>query len=425
MTRKNSFRPTLQRLETRWVPATISLTAGSLNISNPTGALVVETTAVTGQIKVTDGSKVVTLSNVGSQINITGNNLANSISFRANTAGGNKAFPGNLFVDSGNGNDTVDLSGTVSGTVLINTGLGNDLVTATSNDVNVGGLFRFTDTAGTNTFDLNDRNWTLGNNFMLSGVGLFDMGTGNNLTVGGSMFVNATPAPAPGVPMTAQFNGLGVTIAQGLYLTGGTADDVVAFTANTTVGGSVVATLGEGNNTFVYTPTAGAFAGSFNYTGGAGVDVVVLGASSNIAGQASVSLGNGINTFVDTATSQYAGNLNITGGNGTNTAVVTGNLSGDFFNTFGNGDGNTTVFTGVLAGKFNYRVGNGQLTTLTLAPAIAQTVNINATFGFGSSTFNLGPNLTLTGTVRGTGGLYTFNQGTAVLTSNLFFINYP
>jgi hypothetical protein len=33
--------------------------------------------------------------------------------------------------------------------------------------------------------------------------------------------------------------------------------------------------------------------------------------------------------------------------------------------------------------------------------------------------------VTLNGIVQGTGGVYTFNQGTAILLPTLFLINYP
>jgi len=161
------------------------------------------------------------------------------------------------------------------------------------------------------------------------------------------------------------------------------------------------------------------------YIGGTGVDVIVFGADSVVNGRTNITLGHGINTFVDTATSAYAGDLNISGGDGTNTVVVSGILNGNFINTLGNGDGNTTVFTGTLGGIVRYRLGNGSLGTFTLAPSVATFVYVDAIFGSGDSTFNLGPNVTMGGIVRGTGGVYTFNQGTAVLGPTLQFINYP
>src|SRR5262245_30344300 len=108
MRTKHAFRPTLEGLEERWVPATIKLVAGSLFVSNQVGDLSVETTAVAGQVKVTDNAKAVVVSGVGSLILITGTNLPNKINFVATA----KTFPGQLLINSGNGADTIDLSGT-------------------------------------------------------------------------------------------------------------------------------------------------------------------------------------------------------------------------------------------------------------------------------------------------------------------------
>jgi hypothetical protein len=54
MRRVYSFRPRIEALEDRAVPATINLVAGQLFISNPTAALTV-TSLGAGQVKVQDG----------------------------------------------------------------------------------------------------------------------------------------------------------------------------------------------------------------------------------------------------------------------------------------------------------------------------------------------------------------------------------
>src|SRR5262245_49384385 len=127
MLKKYAHRPTLEALEERWVPATIKLIAGNLFVSNQTAALTLETTATAGQIKITDGAKVVTVSGVGGLISITGTNAANTINFNADA----KAFPGNLLINAGNGADTINLEATnppggIGGNVTVLEGNGDD-----------------------------------------------------------------------------------------------------------------------------------------------------------------------------------------------------------------------------------------------------------------------------------------------------------
>lgn len=424
MRSNHSIRPKLEGLEDRWVPATIRLVAGNLFVSNQVGPLTVETTAVSGQVKVTDNAKSVVLNGVGSLIAITGTNLANKINFVADIAGGNKQFPGNLLINSGNGADTVDLTGRVGGNVTLLTGLGADTVTSTG-PVSIGGSLTYADSFGLNTIDLNGQDYTIGGNLNLYGVGTFTMSGAGKLQVGGAATLTATQSVAN--PLTVILDGTEVTVGRSLTITGGAVNDTVVVPAMMSVGGNLSINLRGGDNTFVLTPTAGGSGvnGSLYYSGNGGSDTVVFGADSAVAGNTTIELGNGINTFADSGTSLYAGDLTVNGGNDTNNVVVSGAVSGNFSNTLGNGDGNTTVFTGSVGGRFFYRLGNGSLGTLTLDPAAAATVDIDAIFGTGDSTFNLGPNLTLTGIVRGTGGVYTFNQGTAILAPTLYLINYP
>jgi hypothetical protein len=425
MSLKNRLRPLLEVLEDRTVPATIRVVAGSLFVSQQVGPLTVQSTAVNGQFKVTDNAKTVTVSGVGNLISITGTNLGNKINFQANTDAGNKAFNGNLLINSGNGADIINIGGRVGGNATLLTGLGADTVTSNGSDVSIGGGLNWVDITGKNTFDLNDRNYTIGTNLTLTGVGVFDMGAGNTLKVGGSATLRANPTTA--VPMTVQFNGADVDVFGSLQVTGGVLDDTVTVTSMLNIGGNMSLNLNGGDNTFDLTPAAGGTGvnGSLNYQGGVGVDVIVVGADSAVGGNARFDLGNGINTFADAATSLFAGDLSLFGSNDTNTHIVSGMVGGSLNVTLGNGDGNTTVVTGFVGGTLRYRLGNGSLGVLTVDPTEETVVQIDAVFGTGDSTFTLGPNVILNGTVRGTGGTYTFNQGGAVLLPMLFFLNYP
>lgn len=426
MSLKKRQRPQLEVLEDRTVPASVRVVAGNLLITQQVGPLTVQSTTVTGQFKVTDSAKSVTVNGVGTLISITGTNMANKINFQANTTAGNKAFNGNLLINSGNGADTINIGGRVGGNATILTGLGADTVTSLASDVSIGGNFNWVDTAGKNTFDLNDRNYTIGGNFTLTGVGVFNMGAGNTLKVGGT---NATirAMPTTATTMDVSFNGADVNVFGNLQVLGGVLDDTLTVTSQLDIGGNMTVNLNGGNNTFVLNPTAGGSGinGNLSFQSGVGDDIVQFGTDAAVAGNTSIDLGGGVNTFEDTATSQYAGDLSLIGSHDTNTHTISGMVSGNLNVTLGNGDNNTTIVTGTVGGTLRYRLGNGSLGVLMVAPNDPTLVQIDATFGTGDSTFTLGPNVTLNGTVRGTGGTYTFDQGGATLLPMLFFLNYP
>lgn len=343
---------------------------------------------------------------------------------------GTQTMVGDLKITGSNGDDTLNLSGTINGSAIINTGLGDDAIVFTNQDVTVGKSFTLKDTGGaTLVLDLNDRDFTVGGALTLSGITTFDMGAANSLKVAKSLTITAPPAALS--PSSTLFTGTETIIGGDLKITTGATNDAVNISSRLSVTGSVLAKLGQGNNTFVMTPATGGTGidRAFTYTGLDGVDVVVFGAASAVGGTATVSLGNGINTFVDTPTSLYQKDLILKAGFNTSTFVVTGHLDGNFSASLAaNGAGNTTVFTGSVGvgKKINYTSGNGgTLEVLTLAPAAAAILNLNVSFGKGASTLNLGANASLTGKVIGHGGAYTFNQGTAILLPTLKLINYP
>jgi hypothetical protein len=547
-TKLTCFERTIELLEDRIAPATVIHAGANLAISNQDGSLLVETTATPGEIKVTDGSGTETFTGITGKITLTGISVgstsADTISFVADLG----PFQGNLIINSGHGNDTVNLSGTINRSVTVNTGLGNDSVVLNGMAVSVGKSFTVNDPGGTTLlFDLNDRNLTVGGAMSISGVTTFDMGLGNslevakalkiiahpaatmpltvlltgttttvggdlavtfgngddtldlggtidgnvilktglgndtitfnraaevgksftvndvggetmlfdmndrNLTIGGALSlsgvttfdmgaanalevakaVKITAHPTASTALTALFSGTATLVGGDLKITGGFTNDVTSFTSQVSINGNLSIKQGQGDNTIVLTPSAGGsgIGGTFSTNGLDGVDVVVFGADAEIAGKTSILLGNGINTFVDTPTSQYGKDLTISAGFNTSTCVVTGQVAGNLSVTMApGGAGNTTVFTGsVGAGmKIKYLSGNdGTLEVLTLAPTAAVTLNVDVKFGNGDATFNLGPNVSLTGKVVGRGGTYTFNQGTAILLPSLKLINFP
>jgi len=412
-------------LEVRVMPASTSVSSsGVLTVNNIDGDVTVETTAVAGQIQITDLSGVIVVNGVTNKIVINGTNFGETIQFIASN-GGTQDFGGSLEIKSLNGDDTIDINGRIGGNVKLTTGNGLDTVTTTIGDVSVGGSFVMNDSAGANVFNANGFSYDVGLAMTMNGVSVFAMGGGALLDVGGALTISRPGSS--NVPVTVIIDTATADIGGALKITGGLDNDVVVITSAFSLNGSATLNLGDGINTFVLTPTAGGtgIAGNLSYTGKSGVDVAVLGVDSVIGGNATFNLGGGINTFVDAPAAQFGGNLSIVGENGTNTAVVTGIINGGLSIKFGNGDGNTAVVTGVIGTKFTFRLGNGALGTLTLAPALPAIINIDAVFGTGDSTFNLGPNLSLTGKVTGKGGVYTFNQGTATLLPGLKFKNYP
>src|SRR4051812_7324249 len=109
MSATRGFRPRLEALEQRWVPATIRVVGGVLLVSDQTGPLTITPSAnAAGVVTVSDGGKGgVTVSGVGRLIAITGTSRADSITFNGGTGG----FKGDVLIRSGNGDDTVTVSG--------------------------------------------------------------------------------------------------------------------------------------------------------------------------------------------------------------------------------------------------------------------------------------------------------------------------
>ena len=423
--RSRSFR--VEALETRRVPAAISTAGGNLMITNPDGPLLVETTATPNQYIITDnlGSRVVTLAT--RSIIVTGTSGDDVLDFDTTVS----PLFASVWINGLAGADQVTLGGTFAGNMTVNLGAGDDLVTQFAN-VTVLGDFIVNDLAGANSFLQNDLNLDVAKNLSLVGLANYTMGNlgTSTLAVGGSVSVVGLGVGSTTTPLSVFLNGQTVNIAGNLSVTGTGhtgSGDVFVGTAQLTVLRNIALNLAGGANTFVVSPTAGGLgvAGTTTFIGGSGVDVVVLGADSLLSKSVVVNLGSGVNTFVDTATSKYGAGLNVVAGDGADTAVITGQVTGNLSVDMGGGDGNTCVFTGTASGLFRYRDGIGNFGTLVIAPDVPKTVTVDVLFGRGTKTLNLGPNLTLTGRIVGTGGSYTFNPGTATLLPSLKKILFP
>jgi hypothetical protein len=416
MRAKYARRPSVEPFEDRCVPASVRAVAGNLLITNPVGPLTVQTLSP-GVINVADAAKSVTVGGIGSLIAITGTNAANVVRFRADAA----AFPGNVLVNTLNGNDTVDLSGNVGGNVTVLTGLGNDTLTSASATVRVGGNLTIADTAGKNTWTLNGRDYAVGRDLTYYGVGTLSMGGGNTLKVGG--FASLT-AIQPAGSLAATFDGEAVTVGKLLNIRGGSLTDSVQISSKLSVVGSLFVTLAGGANRFNLLPAAGGTGvnGTLFYTGGGGSDDVLFGANAAVGGDTNLDLGNGANTFADNAATDYAGALTLRGGNTSNTLTVGGVVAGALTVSLGNGTNATTV-TSVPAGQLRYRGGNGA-DALTLRGVGLYAVDL--IFGTGTNALDIDQaGLMMTGTVTGTGGDNTFTQGAGELVETIFLIDFP
>ncbi len=413
-----STRPQLERLEERCTPATVRAVAGNLLVSAPVGPLSVEVIAP-GTVRVTDNATNAVFNGISNLISIQGTNLADSISLRANVV----AFPGTVVISTLNGNDTVDLGGNFRGNVTLVTGLGNDSVVATNNHVRIGGVFTMADVGGNNTWNMNCRDWIVGQDLTVFGFSSIGMGLNNTLRVG--RFATITALQRGSTFLTLALNGQSVEIGGTFSITGGTTANFVGISSKLSVGGNFfLSQRGTSNNTFNLTPAAGGTGvnGTLFYTGGTGADSVVFGINAAIAGDTILDLGNGTNGFVDGGSTSYSGDLRLFGGNDTTTLSINGVIDGNLNLFVGNGT-NTVTVTKVPAGSLRFRGGNG---TDILRLRGVGTYNVDASFGTGANTFDIDRvGLVLNGTVAGSGGNNTFIQGEGILLPTVILINFP
>jgi hypothetical protein len=371
--------------------------------------------------KVTDGASTAgTFGPVGHLL-ITGTNGADSITVSL----GAFTYNGSIdSIDSGNGNDTINVTaagGGVSGNITILPGLGNDSVSlnnaAGSAAITVGGQIQVTHSGGNDSISLGnatgvskflgDVSLTGVNNILLA-FGQPDV-FGGNLSAslgshGGVLFFETKALTAPAV-----------TINGSLQLTGGAGNDTVVD-SNLVVNKDVTINLDGApndplNSNLVSTgadPATGAPApplrvnGNFSYTGGSGVDELIL-SGYQVGGSMTLNLGDG-NDVVDLGTvggllpsPTIGGNLNITGGNGDidlNGAFfgdtgITASVGGNINVNLGNGNDTVTVVN-APGGTLFWNSGNGNdSVTLGAAGTNGQAFTVQMQFGTGNDTLTL------------------------------------
>ena len=444
MQRNYSFRPRIETLEERSVPATIKLVAGNLFISNQVGTLTV-TSLGAGQVKIQDGSSSpVVVSGVGTAINITGTNKADAIVVDATNP-----FAGNVLINGRNGNDTINFKGTIGGNLTVLGGLGNDTFT-NNGDAKVLGNFTFSDSLGKNDIDIAN-NLTVGGNLTATGVRQFYIipQTSKTLSVLGNLTI-AAPTIGPSLDIKIQ-NGSNLIVGKALTITGNTGDDIfnTFFGVNNPsnagtiqVGGNTNIHLGEGNNTVVIAPNVAAnHNGNFTYTGGAGTDTVIFSNGTlspvTIAGNATFHLGEGnLNDLTFFEGTILNGNLTATVGNGDSNGIFfqpDSVLNGNVNITLGNGNNNFPLyyvaFGTAPAGTLKLTVGNGnnvlELYNFGTSPL---TYAVDLLFGNGNNVVSLleiPGDVIITGKLIGGTGSNTFNQNLATILPPWLQVNFP
>lgn len=435
--RRVHARLSLEALEARWVPATIRLVSGILQVSNQTGDLTI-TQVANGKFSVLDGAKASgTFSGVNS-IQVTGTNAANKITVDLASF----SLGGSLLINSGNGNDTIELlsaGGRIGSSLTVLTGLGDDTVLlnkAGAGDLTIGGTVTLTDTqSGLDT--------------------AYFGGAGGILTIGGSVTLTAfnfirLDSNQPNV-FRANFSAsLGVD-SQFIDIR-----QTPVGLATLTVGGSLSVTGGPQNDfaeldgiiiskdlsfNFRETP-AGTFngvnltdtnitqvLGNFYYTGGSGDDQLDL-ADTLFDGNVILNMGVSGDDFfaldnVITGT-VIGGDLRVTaGGNLDTTPFGTGiqaTIGGSVIFNLGNGDINIVFADGGTAARYQIRAGNGNNNVEFLG---ATTYLTNIIFGSGDNTLTLNNSLAvLSGYIQGGGGANVFNQIDGTLL-DITLVNFP
>ncbi len=425
---KKGFRPRLEALEERWVPATVKDVAGNLLISNQNGPLTVTvSTTVVGQVTVKDNGSAVTYSSVGSLIEITGSNLADGITFHGNATD----YTGNLIVSGGNGADTVTLDGGGARPLRHHERQRHSVVElgADTNNLNgaIGGSLTYNDTYGNDTVVTTGAT-TVGGNASLTG--LQNLTLTSPLTVKGSLTItnlsagfplNVTGAGALSVGTASNvFQSLTVTAAGGANVWHPTGAVTVTGNANFNLAGS-------SSNTFFMSAVGSSVGGNFYYQGGYGTNAVTI-ANTDFAGNATINTGGATTLTLAATTWTVAGNLTINEGNAANAAFTVGGLiAGNETITQGNGVNGTVTISTTPAGLFTYHGGNGT-DSVDLEGLAGSVYAVYITFGTGTNTLafdTANTGITFLGYVSGSGGTNTFTQGALDTIIQMSFINFP
>lgn len=356
-----------------------------------------------------DGDLILNLSNRNDSVTIT-------------LSGGD--LEGGIIANLLNGNDSLKVTSTTAartilGGITVDGGNGNDGVTVWSG--NAGGLqiqggITFNGGSGLDTATLNGTNavgtLNLGNNQTLTRVNTVAIGTVDDVSVSGSVIINASTDKLIPTNVTVGDATTAVSISGLINLTGTESNDTVSLTNVGLV--NTVPSSDEEDEVYEISINLGrssatAISGNvlniedvqfgdknskadFLYTGGKGKDEVNITGVTNFTGDARFTLGDGANEFtvVDAAGDvAFEGDITITGGKSTDSlqfdlAVISGALSA----TLGEGN-NDLASAGEIAGGFTYSGGAGaDNIELTNCDELAGTVTISLGGGSTSCEFS-------------------------------------
>jgi hypothetical protein len=448
----------LEKLEDRWVPANVQFVSGYLIISPSPGEAALKLTlkqTAANTFSVTDqGKSLGTFGPVGNLL-ITGGNGADSVTIDVN----GKGYTGNIFANTGNGNDTIDVTntsgtaGSVGGNITLLPGLGDDSVSissASAGVLHIGGTVQNIDMAGNDSFTFGNgsASTTVGGDLSILGTNNIQIDQGSNDLVGGNINVNQAAHGGHLFLEQGLVSGTeSITIGRNFNISSNQLSADV-FLRGMSLGGNLNVQLGNGVGPDVAFGQLGNFLGlssspstvtvingNFNYTSGSGNDSLDLG-SGVINGNVGITVGDGnVNISLETFTTPtiIGGNLTINAGNGNdligplagdggNQALINGNV----FINLGNGT-DTTSFAagGSVGGMIFYHSGNGNDSVML---AGAQTYNVFVLFGNGDDTFTLNnAAAVLTGLVDGGGHITAnvFNPVAGTIGSPFTQLNFP
>jgi hypothetical protein len=449
------FRPVVEHLEDRWVPASVFYDGSNLFVSNPTYISSLGHTNLqvlqqsSGAFEVLDNTSFNGIYRVTGSITITTGNFAQLVTVTLNNSAGNGRLGGGLSITTGNSNDTINVNGTVGnefigGNVLVDGGNGNDNINlGASVGFRIGGTTHLSGNLGTDAANIGngatpvtfqgDLNFhaiqsiplaTLGSNYTLQrGLGI---DKNLNQTSGATKVFsfNLTFPANMNLPGALRINGGG---------SGGPFGDTITLDSTDTVG-SLSIILGLGNNSVTVGGTVNGNA-SISFAGGSTITVdagTTINANKLLGAGLTLSMGSGPNTYnLDNAFTVF-GNTSITAPatNSTNPQTVvldatiqaTGIATGDGNLTvsLGNAVNSFTLDTGASAVNFTYTPGTGGDTVNINNDSVAHN-NIFITVPNANGVYNLnlnfaGPNSPLKQDV-------TFSGGNAAGASGAIMVN--
>jgi hypothetical protein len=342
-------RPTLEPLEDRLCPSlTVHSAHGELDVKGDpsSGTLDIVQTAA-GPFQVFDGPSLLGTFSAVKDINVRTGNSPASVSLTL-AAGGK--LTGSVLIQTGKGSDLVSINGTgtgrIGGDVVVT---GRDLDQAflgNTSAVSVGGSVLFLGT-GDDTFGVGGGSTIGGGVTALSRAGSFELGFQGGARVNGAITVGYT---GPG--------GNAATLDPGTVVGGSFSYFAAGESNQVTLGGSVkgsafVGTSG-GFTGFFLGPDA-SVGGNLFYLGLGGNNLSVAG---SIGGNASLLLGNGDSLYFFDTTSSVGGNLTVNAGNGTDQGFLLGTVHGSLRIVTGNGD-NSLLLNGNINGPVTFQSGTG------------------------------------------------------------------